>query len=120
MFVECKDWIAAKEAAANLRKRYSLAFPREAMPLKIGIHADILADGVFTEKETRLGLAYFVGTPRYLKACARKGAMRHDLKGQPVSPVTPDEAAYAADPRGWTAINPWAKRPPESVQAGQG
>lgn len=99
-FLNNKEWAEAKEAAAKLRKQYRSAFPREALPLKIGIHDDIVADGRFTAREAKLALAYYVGTPRYLKACARPGAMRHDLNGNPVEPVTPSQAAYAADPHG--------------------
>ena len=95
-----KEWALAKETAAALRKRYRSAFPRDVVPLKVGIDADIIADGHYDPRHVKLALAFYVATPRYLKACIQPGAMRHDLNGVPVEPVTPTEAAYAADPYG--------------------
>lgn len=95
-----KQYAEAKDAAAKLRQRYRSAFPRQPVPLKVGIHEDIVADGHFTASEVKLGLGYWVSTRSYLKACARPGAMRHDLNGIPVEPVSPEQAAYAADPHG--------------------
>lgn len=95
-----KEWEAAKVTLRELRKRYPSVFGREALPLKVGIDADIIADSGLPEAEVKLALAYHVMARSYLKACTRPGAMRHDLSGAPVAPVTKEEAAYAAAPYG--------------------
>lgn len=115
-YVNSKQWAEARTAFNKLRKHYRSAFPRQAVPLKVGIDKDIVAGGRLTEHEARLGLAYYVGTPGYLKACTRPGAMRHDLSGDPVAPVSATEAAYAADPSGLHLSDASAHASPEQAQ----
>jgi ProP effector len=70
--------------------------PRERIPLKVGIGADLAAAvaGAITDAEIAIAMRVYVGNKRYLKAL-REGATRIDLDGNPVGAVTAKEAAYA-------------------------
>jgi len=72
-------------------------YERRRRPLKVGIHADILAalDGAITPQELGLALAIYVGNKSY-RAGLVAGAVRIDLDGQPAGVVTPEQAAPAA------------------------
>lgn len=100
MTFNLKEWGRAKVMLKEFRKRYPSVFGRDTVPLKVGIDADIIADTGLPEYDVKRALSYHVTNRNYFKACTKRGAMRHDLSGVPVDPVTPTEAAYAADPYG--------------------
>jgi ProP effector len=80
--------------AERFPKCFSLGAPRK--PLKVGIHADILAalgEAIAAEK-LRRGLAAYTGTATYLRGIVA-GAIRRDLHGQAAGRVTEKEAAAA-------------------------
>ena len=59
------------------------------MPLKIGIHHDLLAGRKSDVSKTmvRDRLRRYVSKFAYQKALAEEGAERHDLNGRPLQPV---------------------------------
>src|SRR5262249_3720722 len=63
-------------------------YERRRLPLKLGIHLDILAvmAGVITPEELSAALRYYVSNDGYLRAC-RQGAVRIDLNGQSAGEV---------------------------------
>jgi ProP effector len=85
-----------------LHERFPAAFatfgaPRRA-PLKIGVHADILAN--ISEVDPRdLGnaLSLWCSAPKYLRALTTAGAERIDLDGKPCGFVTEGEAESARE-----------------------
>jgi sRNA-binding protein len=74
-------------------------FPRAAgqpiVPLAIGTAKHLEELGVPSEAVAHVIRGY-TRHPAYLRALARPGAMRHDLTGQPVEPVSEEHARYAA------------------------
>ena len=65
-------------------------------PLKIGIHADVVAalGGKVKSREVRSALAVFASRPGYLRSLTA-GTQRFGIDGQPPGTVTPEEAAHA-------------------------
>jgi ProP effector len=80
-----------------LQKKFPIAFPinpAPKIPLKIGIHKDILeqADQLnLSEQDVRAALKKWCRGKRY-SDCIVVGAARFDLYGNPVGQVTKDEA----------------------------
>jgi ProP effector len=81
-----------------LAERYPNAFkPKGAqkLPLKIGIHNEIVAaNPELTAEEVRAGLADYTGGPKYLEHLL-PGAVRIGLDGSPAGTVTEREANWA-------------------------
>jgi sRNA-binding protein len=63
-------------------------------PLKIGIHADLVATGLVTPRECTIALTVYCGRLMYQAALAAGGA-RVGLDGAPAGEVTPDEIEHA-------------------------
>jgi sRNA-binding protein len=82
---------------AAFGERWPLCFPHERpfVPLKVGIHADIIAAGGFTEADVKRGLAWYVHRSRYISAVI-KGGGRIDLDGNIVGQITEAEREHAA------------------------
>jgi sRNA-binding protein len=63
----------------------------EALPLKVGIYddlVDLLPDDWDTRKAFRRAMGKYARSFRYLDAVASDSAMRHDINGNPVGPVS--------------------------------
>jgi ProP effector len=71
-------------------------YEKRRLPLKVGIHHNILAAlaGAITPQELGLALAIYVGNKSYRSGLVA-GAVRIDLNGQPAGTVTPEQAAPA-------------------------
>jgi ProP effector len=69
---------------------------RDARPLKIGVHADLLAalDGAVEPRNLKSALAGYTSSARYLRTLSA-GASRIDLDGKPAGTVAPEVAAVA-------------------------
>jgi sRNA-binding protein len=89
----------AKRVISLLAERSPAAFVADKWaphrPLKVGIHADLLATGLLTPSEVRNALVVYTGRLQYQCAVAGGGA-RFDLDGNPTDEVTAEEMAYAA------------------------
>ena len=92
--VEALDWLI---------EQFPKAFSKQASqvkPLKIGIYEDILDlyhrldYPPLTKKSLRDGLNHYSASKAYLR-CQKVNSMRVDLFGEPVEPVTEDQALYA-------------------------
>ena len=85
---------------ALLQKHFPLAFPKKPnakVPLKIGIHKDLLEQAEtlgLTANEIRAAMKKWVKGKRYAE-CLVAGAARIDLQGQEVGFVTKDEVERA-------------------------
>ena len=83
-----------------LQKHFPLAFPKKPnpkVPLKIGIHKDLLEQAEalsLTANEIRAAIKKWVKGKRYAE-CLVAGAARIDLQGQEVGFVTKDEVERA-------------------------
>lgn len=95
----CRDAIAAL-ADAGLPLFERMRAEGRCLPMKIGIWREIAAR---TDPVSHVALkAQIVGLARarpYLEACAAEGAMRHDLDGKAVEPVTAEHRKRAARSR---------------------
>jgi ProP effector len=84
----------------KLQKRFPAAFPKNPapkVPLKVGILADLIAQGSdlqLTEAEIREAVSTWCRGSRYW-ACLTDGAARVDLAGEPAGVVTARDAAFA-------------------------
>ncbi|WP_116137789.1 ProQ/FinO family protein [Trinickia diaoshuihuensis] len=84
----------------KLQKRFPAAFPKNPapkVPLKVGILADLIAQGPelqLTEAEIREAVSTWCRGSRYW-ACLTDGAARVDLAGEPAGTVTARDAAFA-------------------------
>jgi sRNA-binding protein len=65
-------------------------------PLKVGIHADLIATGLVTPREVRNAPVIYDGRRMYQAALAA-GGPRFDLDGNIAGEVTPDQVEHAAD-----------------------
>ena len=87
-----------REVIALLTARFPQCFPIQAplAPLKIGIHAEILAalNGAINPDQLQRALAEYTSVPSYLRSIV-PGASRCDLYGSSAGVVTHEEAAYA-------------------------
>jgi sRNA-binding protein len=67
------------------------------LPLERGIHTKLSAAlPELPRKHLRKALAYHARSPRYLRAVAAAGAIRVDLDGRPVEPVSDVDREHAA------------------------
>lgn len=92
---------AATETLLTLRTKFPQCFARldlsRRQPLKIGIHADIVAMAPeLRPVDVGRALKFYAGHVRYLASCT-EGTHRIDLAGQAVGIVTAAEAAHAAE-----------------------
>jgi sRNA-binding protein len=85
----------AQAAVAQLRERFPAIFgPADCRPLKIGIHSELLAQGL--DRETVVGgLRSYCGSSAYLSSL-REDAARIGLVGQPTGFVSAEEERIAA------------------------
>jgi sRNA-binding protein len=87
-----------RETIALLAERFPQCFSVDGnrKPLKIGIHADILAalDGTLKSDQLRRALAAYTGVAGYLREIV-PGAVRRDLNGRSAGLVSYEEAADA-------------------------
>jgi ProP effector len=69
---------------------------RDARPLKIGVHADLLAalDGTVEPRDLKSALAGYTSSARYLRTLSA-GASRIGLDGKPAGTVAPEVEAVA-------------------------
>ena len=69
---------------------------REPQPLKVGVHADLLAalDGMVEPRDLKSALAGYTSNARYLRALSA-GACRVGLDGNPAGTVTAEDEAVA-------------------------
>src|SRR5712691_9319136 len=89
---------AAQTLARTLLARYPAAFHAEAAavrPLKIGIDHDIQQALDVASKVVSEVLRGYTRRRAYRAALAVPGALRVDLHGQPVAPVTPEQQQWA-------------------------
>jgi ProP effector len=81
------------EAYAKLAERWPDCFDlKRPKPLAIGIHTAIIESGVLDAATCSIVLRCYVSGKRYLCACTAPDAMRIDLDGQPVAPVSERDA----------------------------
>jgi sRNA-binding protein len=92
---ECRDAIAAL-ADAGLPLFDQMRAEGRCLPMKIDIWRAIAArtDPV-SHVALKAQIAVLARSRRYLAACAAEGAMRHDLDGKAVEPVTPEHRQRA-------------------------
>jgi ProP effector len=69
---------------------------REPQPLKVGVHADLLAalDGTVEPRDLKSALAGYTSSARYLRTLSA-GASRIGLDGKPAGTVAPEVEAVA-------------------------
>ena len=69
---------------------------REPQPLKVGVHADLLAalDGMVEPRDLKSALAGYTSSARYLRTLSA-GASRIGLDGKPAGTVAPEVEAVA-------------------------
>ncbi|OAI04403.1 ProQ/FinO family protein [Methylomonas methanica] len=99
-----------------LQKKFPLAFPKKPaakLPLKIGIHKDILAhaDQLGTDKnQLRTALKAWCWGHRYWD-CLTEDAVRVDLQGMPAGQVTKADAEQASK------LKAERRKQPEAIDA---
>lgn len=101
-------WLEHAQYGVELLKaHYPKCFKemKEIQPLKVGIKQDLVKalslreDIVVGDKALMVNsLSYYVNSPSYHKMMV-EGAKRIDLDGNPVAPVTAEEAKYSAECR---------------------
>lgn len=81
---------------AQLATLYPALFGETLKPLKRGIYEDLLAaqPGVLEAESLKAALALHARSTRYLSVVA-SGQQRHDLNGQPVEALTPEQVHHA-------------------------
>ncbi len=81
---------------AQLATLYPALFGPTLKPLKRGIYEDLLAaqPGVLEAESLKAALAQHARSSRYLTVVA-SGLQRHDLNGQPVEALTPEQVHHA-------------------------
>ncbi len=81
---------------AQLATLYPVLFGETPKPLKRGIYEDLLAaqPGVLEAESLKAALAQHARSSRYLTVIA-SGQPRHDLSGQPVEALTPEQVHHA-------------------------
>ena len=99
-------WLDYVQYGVELLKAYfpgSFKELNEVRPLKKGIKQDLVKrlstlENVVTEDKACMvkSLAYYVNTAAYYRSVV-EGAMRIDLDGAPVDPVTAEEAKYSSE-----------------------
>ena len=85
------------EILSILAEAYPKLFGDELVPLKIGIHKDLVHSPIrekLSYQECRIGVRCIVGKHKYWRVCV-EGATRFDLEGNPAGIVTKDQASYA-------------------------
>lgn len=73
-----------------------MAETAQAMPMALHVRTDVCG-AIELGQRTRIGSALWrlTHSRRYLRACAEPGAMRHDLDGWPVQPVSAKHQEWA-------------------------
>lgn len=94
-----KDSLRYHTTRARMHELYPAVFgPRGSapIPLRLGIHEDILADPAHSFGRGRVGwfLRCWTGRREYIEAIAA-GGYRHALDGSRVCPITADEQGFA-------------------------
>jgi sRNA-binding protein len=87
-----------KRVISLVAERFPAAFVADKgaphRPLKVGVHADLLATGLLTPREVRNALVVYTGRLQYQRAVAAGGA-RFDLGGNVAGEVTQDQIEHA-------------------------
>lgn len=80
----------------QLATLYPVLFGENLLPLKRGIYEDLLAaqPDVLEKDSLKVALGLHARSTRYLTVVA-SGAQRHDLSGQPVEALTPEQVHHA-------------------------
>jgi sRNA-binding protein len=86
--------VGAQHTLSRLRRRFPDAFG-QVKPLKLGIHFDIQERAGMDSLQVGQFMTFYTRCAAYLQAQVRPGAMRHDLDGNPVEPVSEQNRAYA-------------------------
>lgn len=86
--------VSAQRTLAELRRQFPRAFGT-VRPLKVGITADLQARTSIGVNAIVEFMRFYCDTPAYLRATARAGAMRYDLDGHRIEPVTFENRTYA-------------------------
>ncbi len=91
---------AARAALAWLRATWPKSVG-EFLPLALGVHKDAIAvaAGLHSPRAIRDAMHYHANSPRYREALSRPGAMRVNLDGEHVEPVSPEHRANASGAR---------------------
>ena len=92
-----KEAHAARVAAVEaIKARWPVLFDdRRPMPLAIGISTGIRSELGLPTSRISFALNRLTRRKAYLIALSKKGAMRHDLSGTPVEPVSDEHRAVA-------------------------
>jgi ProP effector len=83
-----------------LVERFPQAFSNmsdQIRPLKVGIYDDLVAATDLDPAALKRALKFYTGLTSYQHALAAEGAMRVDLAGNTVEPVSPDHAQWARE-----------------------
>jgi ProP effector len=91
-----KTIVATVELLAEAYPKCFSTYERRRRPLKVGIHADLLAALEIAPKALGAALNFYCLNFHYLAACS-EGAVRIDLDGEPCGSVTAEEAACAKE-----------------------
>ena len=81
---------------AILRERHPKCFAPQPIPIKIGIHMDLVAEFAGSTEDLSSALRQYTGSEKYLLAM-REGAVRVDLHGANSGAVSKEEAEFAAN-----------------------
>lgn len=92
----------ARKAASRAARAWLLAtWPQSVgafLPLAVGVHKDAIAAaaGLHSPRAIRDAMRYHANSQRYREALSRPGAIRVNLDGEPVEPVSPEHRANAS------------------------
>ena len=86
----------AQRTLGQLRRRFPGAF-KQVKPLALGIHEEILESTKISELELVHFMTVYTRSAAYLRAQAEPGAIRVDLDGVMVEPVSDENRCYAAN-----------------------
>jgi sRNA-binding protein len=91
---------SAQHTLSRLRRRFPGAFG-QVRPLKVGIHFDIIDRTDMDSLIVVHFMSFYSQSAAYLRAQTQPGAMRYDLDGNPVEPVSEANRAYAVAQLEW-------------------
>ena len=95
----CRDAVAAL-ADAGLPLFARMRAESRCLPMKIGIWSEIASrTDPASQMALKVQIAILARSRRYLRACAAEGAMRHDVDGNAVEPVTAEDRRRAGSRR---------------------
>lgn len=96
------DTVAPAPSVTDLLRLLVERFPQafsnmsdQIRPLKVGIYDDLVAATDLDPAALKRALRFYTGLTSYQHALAAEGAVRIDLAGAPVEPVSPEHAQWA-------------------------